>query len=137
MSWAGPPMVTEIRPKPPRPRPSRGRIVILISLAAILLALFSARSVAGFYTDYLWFDSIGFTGVWKGLLWAKIGLVVLFIALAFGIVWVNLFVADRLAPRFRPPGPEEDALEPVNAFFDRRPVLARLLVALLPALFVG
>jgi uncharacterized protein len=130
-------MVTEIRPTPQRPRLSRGRIAIVVALAAVVLALLSARSVAGFYTDYLWFDSVGFTGVWKGLLWAKVGLVALFIALAFGIVWVNLFIADRLAPRFRPPGPEEDALEPVNAFFDRRPALARVLLAVLPALFVG
>jgi uncharacterized membrane protein (UPF0182 family) len=130
-------MVTEMRPTPQRPRFSRGRIAIVTALAAVVLALLSARSVAGFYTDYLWFDSVGFTGVWKGLLWAKVGLVVLFMALAFGILWVNLFIADRLAPRFRPPGPEEDALEPVNAFFDRRPALARILVAVVPALFVG
>ena len=110
---------------------------MLVGLVAVVLALLSARSVAGFYTDYLWFDSVGFTSVWKGLLWAKVGLVVLFIALAFGIVWLNLFIADRLAPRVRPPGPEEDALAPINAWFDRRPVLARLLAAALPALFVG
>jgi uncharacterized membrane protein (UPF0182 family) len=130
-------MVTEMRPTPQRPGLSRGRVAIVVVLAAGLLALFSARSVAGFYTDYLWFDSVGLTSVWKGLLWAKVGLVVLFIALAFGIVWANLFIADRLAPRVRPAGPEEDALAPVNAVFDRRPGLARLLVAALPALFVG
>ena len=112
-------------------------MAVVIALAALVAALVSARGVAGFYTDYLWFDSVGFTSVFKGLLWAKVGLVALFMALAFGIVWVNLFIADRLAPRFRPPGPEEDALEPVNAFFDRRPTLARLLVAVVPALFVG
>jgi uncharacterized protein len=130
-------MVTEMRPRPPGRRLSRGRIVLAVALAAAVLALLSARSVAGFYTDYLWFDSVGFTGVWRGLLWAKVGLVVLFIALAFGIVWVNLFIADRLGPRVRPPGPEEQALEPVNVFFERRPLLARLVIALLPALFVG
>ncbi len=111
--------------------------MLALVLLAFVLVLLSGRSVAGFYTDYLWFDSIGLTGVWKGLLWAKVGLVVLFILVALGIIWVNLFVADRLAPSVRPPGPEEDALAGVNAVFDRRPAVIRSLVALLAALFVG
>ena len=131
-------MVTEIRPPPPPPRRlSGGRLVFGVMLAALLVALISARGVAGFYTDYLWFDSIGFTSVWKGLLWAKVGLVVLFMALAFVLLWVNLFIADRVAPAVRPPGPEESALEGVHVFFDRRPAVARVVVALLPALLVG
>ena len=130
-------MVTEIRPPPPPRGLSRGRLVVVVAIAALVAVLLSARGVAGFYTDYLWFDSIGLTSVWKGLLWAKVGLVVLFIAVAFALFWVNLFIADRLSPAFRPPGPEESALEGVNAFFDRWPALARVVVALLPALLVG
>jgi hypothetical protein len=108
-----------------------------VALALLVVALFSARSVAGFYTDYLWFDSIGFTGVWKGVLWAKIGLTLLSLAVSFGLVWLNLFIADRLRPASRPPGPEEDALAGVHAFFDRRPAVARVVVALVPAFLVG
>jgi uncharacterized protein len=124
-------------PRLPRRRPSRARAAFVVVLAAVLVGLLSARSVAGFYTDYLWFDSLGFTGVWRGLFWAKVGLAVLFIALAFGLVWVNLFIADRLAPAFRPPGPEETALQGVQAVFDSRPGLARVAVAFLPALLLG
>jgi uncharacterized membrane protein (UPF0182 family) len=116
---------------------SRGRMVLLAALGVLLVALFSARGVAGFYTDYLWFDSIGFTGVWKGLLWAKVGLVALFMVLAFALVWVNLFIVDRLAPAFRPPGPEEEALAGVHAFFDRWPGIARAAIAAVAALLVG
>ena len=129
-------MVTEIRP-PARGRPSRGRLVLVAVFAAFTVALFSARGLAGFYTDYLWFDSIGFSSVWKGLLWAKVGLVALFMVVAFALGWVNIFLADRFAPPFRPPGPEETALEPVNVFFDRWPALARILAASLPALLIG
>jgi uncharacterized membrane protein (UPF0182 family) len=111
--------------------------VVVIAVAALVITIVSMRSVAGFYTDYLWFDSLGFTSVWRGLLWAKAGLVGFFLAIAFGLVWVNLFVADRLAPAVRPPGPEEDALAGLNAFFDRRPAVARVVVAALPALLVG
>jgi uncharacterized protein len=130
-------MVTESRPLPPGPRLSRGRLVLMVALAAVVAALVSARGVAGVYTDYLWFDSIGFTSVWRGLFWAKVGLVVLLVAVAFALIWVNVFIADRLAPAVRPFGPEEATLEPVNAVFDRRPALARVGVAFLPALLVG
>ena len=129
-------MVTDIRPPPP-PKLSRGRVVLVAAVVAALVVLFSARGVAGFYTDYLWFDSIGFTGVWKGLLWAKVGLVLLFMVVAFALVWVNLFIVDRVAPAFRPVGPEEQALQGVNAVFDRWPKAARAAVAAVAALFVG
>ena len=130
-------MATETRPRPPPPRLSRARLLFAVVLVSLVVVLVSARSVAGFYTDYLWFDSVGFTSVWKGLLWAKVGLVVLFVAVSFGLLWVNLLIAERLAPAVRPPGPEETALEGVNSFFDRRPALARVGVAFLPALLVG
>ena len=129
-------MVAEIRP-PPRRGLSRGRLAVVIALAALVVALVSARGVAGFYTDYLWFGSIGLTSVWKGLLWAKVGLVCVFVSLSFALMWVNVLIADRLAPAVRPPGPEETALEDVHVLFDRRPALARVLVASLPALLVG
>ena len=39
----------------------------MVILVAVLVALFlSARSLAGFYTDYLWFDSVGFGSTWRG-----------------------------------------------------------------------
>ena len=106
-------------------------------LAALAIAIVSARGVAGLYTDYLWLDSLGFATVWRGLIWAKVGLVLLFLAVGFGVLWANLFVADRLAPAIRPPGPEEDVLAGLNALFDRRPALARVVVAALVALLVG
>ena len=38
----------------------------------LLVLLFSLRGLAGFYTDYLWFDSLGQGGTWGSLLAAKI-----------------------------------------------------------------
>ena len=106
-------------------------------MVSVVVALSSARSVAGVWTDYLWFDSLGFSNVWRGLFWAKVGLACLFVAVAFTLIWVNLFVADRLAPAVRPFGPEEEALQGLHDFVDRRPRLVRFMAALLPALFIG
>jgi uncharacterized membrane protein (UPF0182 family) len=55
----------------------------------------------------------------------------------FAICWTNLFIADRIAPVFRPPGPEEDLLEPYHVFIARRMRIARVLVALLFAVIAG
>ena len=41
----------------------RGWIIGVVVVLIVLL--FSLRGLAGFYTDYLWFDSIGQGGTWS------------------------------------------------------------------------
>lgn len=121
-----------------RPRQvSRVRAVLTVVAAGVVVALVSARGVAGLYTDYLWFDSLGFTSVWTGLVWVKVGLVVVFTASFFALVWGNLLIANRLPPSVRPAGPEEDALAGVYEVLDRRPAAVRAAVALLLAVVFG
>ena len=119
------------------PRVSRVRAVLAVAAAGVVLALVSARGAAGLYTDYLWFDSLGFTSVWTGLVWHKVGLVVAFATLLFALVWVNLFIANRLAPQVRAAGPEEDALAGVHEVLDRRPGVVRAVLALVLAVVFG
>lgn len=118
-------------------RVSRVRAVLAVVTAGVVVALVSARGVAGLYTDYLWFDSLGFTSVWSGLVWVKVGLVVAFTTVFFVLVWVNLLIANRLAPLVRPAGPEEDALAEVHEVLDRWPGAVRAAVALLLAVVFG
>jgi uncharacterized protein len=55
-----------------RRRGPSNRRIVLIALAAVLVVLLvSLRGIAGFYTDYLWFQQLGYTEVWRGLLLAK------------------------------------------------------------------
>src|SRR6476660_10313418 len=83
----------------------------MVIVVAVLVALFlSARSLAGFYTDYLWFDSVGFGSTWRGLLWARFAPSAVFTILFFVLMLVSLTVADRLAPRTRTMGPEDELL---------------------------
>ena len=118
-------------------RPRSGRIALATFVAVAFAALVSARGIARFYTDYLWFDSLGFSSVWAGVLWAKVGLVLLFTGLFSALLWINLAVARRLAPRARPPGPEEDGLKPFIDLVDRRPILVRVAVSASLGLFFG
>jgi hypothetical protein len=47
-------------PKRKRRVGNRGRIIIIGAVALVVILFLSAQGIAGFYTDYLWFDSIGF-----------------------------------------------------------------------------
>ena len=58
----------------------RGRTVLIVAVVAAFVLLTSLRGIARFYTDYLWFDSLDQTGVWRGVLGAKVVLALLFIA---------------------------------------------------------
>ncbi len=89
---------------------NRGRVIIVVTIVAFIVLVTSLRGIASFYTDYLWFDSLGYTSVWKGVLGAKIVLTLIFGGIFFVLMWVNLMIADRVAPAIRAPGPEEELL---------------------------
>src|SRR3546814_6954102 len=95
----------------------------------------SLRGIAGFYTDYLWFDSLDRASVWRGVLGAKIALAVIFTGTFFLIMWANLVIADRLAPPFRPTGPEAELIERYHAVIGGRNGCGRAGVTALQALF--
>src|SRR5437868_2923647 len=126
----------EARPARTR-RPGRGRVLLVIAAIGLFLLVTARRSIASFYTDYLWVDSIGQTGVWRGVLGTKFTLAVVFIAIFFVLLWVNLYIADRIAPKFRPAGPEEELIERYHELVGRRTGLVRVAVALLFAIIAG
>jgi uncharacterized membrane protein (UPF0182 family) len=125
----------------PRPRRERlgqrGRIGLVVAAIVLFLLLTSLRGIAGFYTDLLWFDSLGYRQVFTGVLRAKASLAVLFSAVFFVVLWLNLFLADRFAPRFRPAGPEEEVIERYHDLIGNRVGLVRTVVALLFAAIAG
>ncbi|WP_423915763.1 UPF0182 family protein [Candidatus Poriferisodalis sp.] len=136
-----PPPASE-QPQQPRRVPrrrniNRFRLIIGIVIGAGLILLLSIRGLAGFYTDYLWFDSLGFASVWWKVLWAKIGLGLLFTAIFFVLLWVNLFIAERMAAKSAPPGPPEDIAARWRQMSRRRRGLIRIAVALILAFMVG
>ena len=49
--------------------------------------------IAGFYTDYLWFDALGQSDVLPGILGAKLGLAAIFTGFA-PLLALNLWIAD-------------------------------------------
>ena len=121
----------------PRRLSRRGRVLLGVVAGGLAVLFLSLRGIARIYTDFLWFDSLGLSSVWTGVLGAKVALGVIFTGVFFALLWINLLIADRLAPRFRPSGPEEDLLERYYAFVGRRAGLVRFVTAALFALIAG
>ena len=99
-----------------RRRPSNRRILLIALAVVVAVLLVSLRGIAGFYTDYLWFQELGYTDVWRGLLLAKALPTAVFTVVFFLLILGNLIIADRLQPRFRPAGPEEELVERYRQF---------------------
>ena len=109
----------------------------MILAVALFILLTSLRGIAGFYTDFLWFDSLDYDSVFTGILGARVALGAIFTGIFFVLLYVNLFIADRLAPPLRPTGPEEEVIERYRELIGGRTTLVRAVVSLLFALIAG
>lgn len=124
-------------PGPGRGRP-RGRLGVGIAVLVISAVTVSARAIAGLYTDWLWFDSLGLRPVWTEVLGTKLGLAAL-MGVVFGVLLLpNLVLARRGARRGpRRVAPAADPVEVLREVIDRRPVLLHVGGALLLAIPFG
>ncbi|MET0894257.1 MAG: UPF0182 family protein [Acidimicrobiia bacterium] len=110
----------------------------LIALAVIVvLVLLSLRGLAGFYTDFLWFDSLGQGNTWSSLLAAKVAPALVFTVVFFAIMYANLVIADRLAPKYRSMGPEDELIARYQSATGRFSGRIRIGVAVFFALVAG
>ncbi len=91
-----------------KPRSGHARWWIIGGILVLIILLGSLRSLAGIYTDSLWYSSVGFHRVWSTILAVKLGLFASFGATFFVVLWVNLVICDRLAAHSPPLEPEDD-----------------------------
>lgn len=129
----------DVRPprQPPPPRRSQRRVGLAAVLGVVFFILTSLRGIAGFFTDMLWFDELGLASVWRGVLGTKIVLSVVFTLGFFLLLWVNLVIADRIAPTFRPTGPEDEIVVRYQEVVGPHAGKARAGIAALFALMAG
>lgn len=123
--------------RPRRPGRFRVRGWLIAGVVAVIVLLFSLRGLAGFYTDYLWFDSIGQGDTWRTLLSARLVPAFGFTVIFFALMFANLLIADRLAPKYRSMGPEDELVERYQQAISRYTGRIRIGVALFFALVAG
>jgi uncharacterized membrane protein (UPF0182 family) len=115
----------------------RARIGLLIGLVVLIVLLLSLRGLAGFWTDYLWFDSVGYTSVFRGVLLTKLILALVFILLFFGLMWVNLYIADRVAPEDADPSQLNELVLRYREYVFPRGRIVQIATAAVFALLAG
>ena len=86
------------------PAPKRGwtpaRVFLVLAGVLVLFILLSVTK--GLYSEWLWFDSLGYSTVYTTILNTRL-LVFFTMAIIFGILFLgNLMIATRLAPRNQP-----------------------------------
>ena len=96
-------------PTPPR-MSRRGRYVLVMLVGAIVLL-----SVLGWLvslrTDYLWYDSVGYTEVFSTMMWTRLGLFGAFTLAMAAWCGLNLYLAYRFRPDTWPATSEQEGLE--------------------------
>ncbi|MFM7897812.1 MAG: UPF0182 family protein, partial [Actinomycetota bacterium] len=118
-------------------RPRRSRIILSVVLIAVVALFASGRSVASFYIDVLWHQSLGRTDVFWGVLLTRLGLATAFTLVFAVVLAVNMWIADRLRPEFVPATPQERALAGYRQLTSRRRWTLRAIVALLLGFMIG
>ncbi|NDF31177.1 MAG: hypothetical protein EB147_02970, partial [Acidimicrobiia bacterium] len=116
---------------------SKGRIIILVIAALLVLLVLSARTLAGFYVDLLWFDSVNRGDTFWAVLKSKVFLGAVF-SIGFAMVaFISLTLAERMAPKDLPEGPEREVVQRYRMFVGKRTRLLRLALSILFGLIIG
>jgi uncharacterized protein len=120
------------------PRASRRtRVLLVVAVVVAILLITSVSGLARFWTDYLWFQSVGFTSVFRGVLLTKWLLALVFVGIFFVLLFVNLVIADRVAPREPAPGVTDELVVRYREVVGPRARLVRIATAGVFALLAG
>lgn len=96
-------------PTPPR-MSRRGRYVLILLVGAIVL-LSVLGWLVGLRTDYLWYESVGYTSVFSTMMWTRLGLFGVFTLAMAAWCGLNLYLAFRFRPDTWPATTEQEGLE--------------------------
>lgn len=119
------------------PRRRTGKVILGVVVGVIFFALVFLRSIAVFYTDYLWFESVNLSSVWSGVLTSKVFLGVVAVLLSSLIVWVNLYIVDRVSPTIVNFTAEDELARQFRRVNDKHKRWIRLGASLAVGLVVG
>jgi uncharacterized membrane protein (UPF0182 family) len=114
---------------------SRRRVILVVAAIVVVVLLASLRSLAGLWTDQMWFTSEGKGQVFNTLLAVKVGLAVVFGLLFFAGLLANLIVADRIGRSAVLTDPDDEMVRRYQAAV--RPYARRIYLALAAVFGIG
>ncbi len=123
-----------------RQGPTGGRRWLAILGIIVVVVLLTLRQIATFWTDYLWFASVDQSRVFSTLVLSRVLLVVVATLVAFTLLWLNLYLAERLSPRRAVPGtggPDEELVQRFQEWVEPRIGRVRLAVSAAFGLLIG
>ncbi|MGA8211363.1 MAG: UPF0182 family protein [Nocardioidaceae bacterium] len=129
-------------PPPQAPRvPTRGSQqrsrALVATIIVMVIAFFFVSVFTGVWTDRLWFKSVGYSSVFTKVLGTKVLLFIVFGALMAGAIGLNMALAYRFRPLFRPASPEQVSLDRYREVVDPLRRWLLLGVAAVFGLFAG
>src|SRR6478672_1251974 len=125
-----------MRPPIPSITLSRRAKIALWTVAILVALIIALVQLTGVYINFLWFDSLGFRGVYTTIFWTRVVLFFVFGVLMAAILAGNMIVAYKLSPPFRPMSPEQQNIERYRAVLEPRRILVLAVISLI-ALFAA
>ena len=119
------------------PEPPRRSRAMLITVGLLVVLFLAFTGFSAFWTERLWFSSVGYQKVFTTLVQTKVGLFVVFGTLMALAVGANLLLAYRFRPIFRPSSPEQVSLDRYREAVTPIRVLLLIGVSVVIGLFAG
>ena len=94
---------------------NRNRLPFVITGAILFLIAAAFIYFSGYYIDWLWFKSVGFTSVWSTVLFTKIQLFLIVGLLTAAIIASNVYIAFKRRPLYVPTSVEISGVERLRA----------------------
>jgi uncharacterized membrane protein (UPF0182 family) len=126
-----------MRPPIPSINISRRAKIGLWVAAIIVVLIIALVQLTGVYINWLWFDSLGFRGVYATVFWTRVTLFFIFGALMALIIGGNLVIAYLLSPPFRPMSQEQQNIERYRSVLEPRRVLVLVVISLIALFSAG
>jgi len=92
----------------PPSKKSRRRTWLIVAAVAIVIFIGSLRSLAGLWTDQMWFTSVGQQKVFNTFLSVKVGIFLIFGLIFFAGLFINLMIVDRIGRTAELATPEDE-----------------------------
>lgn len=85
--------------------------IVPIIVAVVALFIIFIGAISGFYTDWLWFEDLGYGKIFSTWFLTKIEIGAIFGILFFAIIYGNLWYARKIAPPPSPLGIEQQLMQ--------------------------